>query len=300
LYDIRAESIVCDAHPGYTTHRWAGAQEVPVHTVWHHRAHASAVAAESHRDGAWLMFAWDGVGFGEDGTLWGGEALLGTAGCWQRVASFRPFRLPGGDKAGREPWRSAAALQWSCNRQWPDSPDQDGLAHAAWQRQVNSPATSAAGRLFDAAAALIGRFHFASFEAQGPMYLESLVLGAVEPVRLPLEQGEDGVWRTDWAPLLDMMCDDSRSQRTRAEIFHSSMAATLLAQARQIRKMHAVDQVGFCGGVFQNRALAEQAVQLLSDDGFEVILPSALPCNDAALSYGQAAEIAALAATRSD
>jgi hydrogenase maturation protein HypF len=298
LYEVRAERIVCDAHPGYTTHRWAGAQGVPVDHVWHHRAHASAVAAESHSDGTWLMFAWDGVGLGEDGTLWGGEALLGTAGRWRRVASFRPFRLPGGDRAGREPWRSAAALQWACNRDWADSPDQDGLARAAWQRQVNSPATSAVGRLFDAAAALIGGFHFASFEAQGPMYLESLVLSPGEPIPLPLQQAEDGVWRTDWAPLLDMMSDEGRSQRARAEVFHSSMAAALLAQARQVRQAHRVDQVGLCGGVFQNRALSEQAVQLLSGDGFEVVLPGALPCNDAALSYGQAAEIAALGAAK--
>jgi hydrogenase maturation protein HypF len=300
LYEIRAERIVCDAHPGYTTHRWAGAQEISVDTVWHHRAHASAVAAESHCDGAWLMFAWDGIGLGEDGTLWGGEALFGKAGHWQRVASFRPFCLPGGDKAGREPWRSAAALQWACDREWPDCPDKNGLAQAAWQRQVNSPATSAAGRLFDAAAALIGRFHFASFEAQGPMYLESLVQRAREPVSLPLEPATDGVWRTDWAPLLETICDDGRSQRYRAEVFHSSMAAALLAQARQARQAHAIDQVGLCGGVFQNRALTDQAVQLLRGDGFEVVLPRALPCNDAALSYGQAAEIAALAATRSD
>jgi hydrogenase maturation protein HypF len=298
LYDIRAERIVCDAHPGYTTHRWAGAQDVPVDYVWHHRAHASAVAAESDRGGTWLTFAWDGVGLGEDGTLWGGEALLGTAGRWRRVASFRPFRLPGGDKAGREPWRSAAALQWTCNRDWLASPDQDGLAHAAWRREVNSPATSAAGRLFDAAAALIGRFHFASFEAQGPMYLESLVVRPAEPVPMPLQQAEDGVWRTDWEPLLDMMGDDSRSQRARAEVFHSSMAAAMLAQARQVRQTHDVDQVGLCGGVFQNRALTEQATQLLGDDGFEVVLPVALPFNDAALSFGQAAEVAALAAAR--
>jgi hydrogenase maturation protein HypF len=116
LYGVRAERVACDAHSGYTTHRWAQREStLPVEQVWHHQAHASAVAAELDRPGQWLIFAWDGVGLGEDQTLWGGEALLGAAGRWRRVASLRTFRLPGGERAGREPWRSAAALHWECD-----------------------------------------------------------------------------------------------------------------------------------------------------------------------------------------
>ncbi len=293
LYGVQAEQVVCDAHPGYTTHRWAQQQELPVELVWHHRAHASAVAAEANCDGQWLMFAWDGVGLGEDHSLWGGEALLGRAGDWQRVGSFRPFRLAGGERAGREPWRSAAALHWTCGRAWRDCPDSDGLAEGAWKRQLNSPETSAAGRLFDAAAALIGRFYRASFEAQGPMYLESLARNAGEIVPLPVNKDADGIWRIDWEPLIDICCNDRKSQRLRSESFHSSMAAALLEQARQIRAGTAVDIVGLSGGVFQNRVLTEQATALLRNDGFDVRLPAALPCNDAALSFGQAAELAA-------
>ena len=145
LYGVQAERIVCDAHPGYTTHRWARTQGVPVIEAWHHEAHASAVAAEFPRAGEWLVFAWDGVGLGRDGTLWGGEAFLGRPGSWQRFASLRPFRLPGGDKAGREPWRSAAALHWECGTHWNATPDPDSLARAAWRQHVNCPSTSAAG-----------------------------------------------------------------------------------------------------------------------------------------------------------
>ena len=293
LYGVKAEAVVCDAHPGYTTHRWAWQQSLPVETAWHHRAHASALAGECDLPGRWLMFAWDGVGLGEDETLWGGEAFVGRAGDWKRAASFRPFRLPGGDKAGREPWRSAAALHWACGRSWTKSPDVDGLAHAAWSRNLNSPETSAVGRLFDAAAALIGDFHFASFEAQGPMYLEALVEKEGHVIDLPLAKGEDGVWRTDWMPLLDTVGDPNRSQRCRAEAFHSTMAHALLEQARAIRESEAIDQVGLCGGVFQNRALSEQVIALLADDGFNVYLPEMLPVNDAALSFGQVAEVAA-------
>ena len=110
LYDVRAECIVTDLHPGYAGSRWADRQTLPVIQVQHHAAHASALAAEHPDIGTWLMFTWDGVGLGDDQTLWGGEALLGRPGAWRRTASFRPFTLTGGDAAGREPWRSAAAL----------------------------------------------------------------------------------------------------------------------------------------------------------------------------------------------
>jgi hydrogenase maturation protein HypF len=294
LYGVDAERIVCDAHPGYTTHRWARAQQrLPVETVWHHRAHASALAGEESRPGRWLVFAWDGVGLGEDRTLWGGEAFLGEPGAWRRVCSMRPFHLPGGDRAGREPWRSAAALHWECGRIWPACPDGDGLARAAWQRKLNCPQTSAVGRLFDAAAALILNETHVSFEAQGPMYLESLCTARGVPRKLPLSKDEDGVLRSDWEPLLSMMTDVWRNAAARAEAFHSSMAYALLTQARRVREDASVDQIGLTGGVFQNRVLAEQVVDLLEADAFTVVLSSEFPCNDAALSFGQAAELAA-------
>jgi len=208
LYGVRAQRIICDAHQGYTTHRWANEQQLPVTTVWHHRAHASALAAEIAAPGPWLIFTWDGVGLGEDSSLWGGEALLGEPGRWRRVCSMRPFRLPGGERAGREPWRSAAALHWETGRSWPDCPDEDGLAKAAWQRQLNCPQSSAIGRLFDAAAAIICEVQQTSFEAQGPMQLESMCRDVGTTIALPLDEDQEGVLRTDWEPLLVEICND--------------------------------------------------------------------------------------------
>jgi len=293
LYGVRASRIVCDAHPGYTTHRWAQRQGLPVDTVWHHDAHASAVAAEFDRPGDWLMFAWDGVGLGRDGTLWGGEALVGRPGNWTRQASLRTFRLPGGDKAGREPWRSAAALHWECGLDWAAPQDMDGFARAAWDNDLNCPVTSAAGRLFDAAAAMVCDYPVASFEAQGPMMLEALCRSSADGIELPLLEGDDGVQRTDWQPLLGMLADRSIDPARRAELFHGSVAMAIAGQAKAIRAQHDIAQVGLCGGVFQNRVLAEQTIALLEEAGFNVYLPLALPCNDAALSYGQVAEVAA-------
>jgi hydrogenase maturation protein HypF len=199
--------------------------------------------------------------------------------------------LPGGDKAGREPWRSAAALNWECGRPWTPAADAEGLAHSAWQRDINCPATSAAGRLFDAAAAVICDLPNASFEAQGPMMLEALCTGREQGVDLPLLEGD--VLLTDWEPLLDVIADRRLSPVRRAAIFHATMAGAIVTQARAARERHAIEQIGLSGGVFQNRVLTDDAIARLEADGFEVFLPRALPCNDAALSYGQAAEVAA-------
>jgi hydrogenase maturation protein HypF len=294
LYGVSAERIVCDAHPGYTTHRWARRQSsLPVESVWHHQAHASAVAAEFDQSGDWLMFAWDGVGLGEDETLWGGEALLGRPGHWRRIASLRTFRLPGGERAGREPWRSAASLHWECGLSWSECPDVDGLAEAGWRNHLNSPVTSAAGRLFDAAAALIGGVPETSFEAQGPMMLESLCQDSAVAIELPIAEDRAGVLRTDWQPLLGVLCDQGRDAAARAETFHSSLATAILRQAEAVRERYSFDNVGLCGGVFQNRVLTEQVLDRLRENGFQVYMPEILPCNDAALSFGQAAELAA-------
>ena len=294
LYGVQARRVVCDAHPGYTTNRWAERRSgLPVETVWHHAAHASACVAETDLPGSWLVFAWDGVGLGPDGSLWGGEALYGEPGSWQRFSSLRTFRLPGGDKAGREPWRSAAALHWECGLDWAANADSEGLAKAAWDADLNCPVTSAAGRLFDAAAAVICNIGSASFEAQGPMQLEALCRQTAPPVELELVEGDDGVLRADWQPLLGVISDHGIEPARRAEIFHASLAASVARQAAVARERFGVERVGLCGGVFQNRCLAEQTMAMLEDARFDVHMPRLLPCNDAALSYGQAAELAA-------
>jgi hydrogenase maturation protein HypF len=290
LYAVTAEAVVCDAHPGYTTSRWAMDSGLPVTPVFHHRAHAAALVGEQSADGPWLVFAWDGTGYGEDGTLWGGEALLGTPGQWQRKASFRPFHLPGGDQAGREPWRSAAALCWETNQPWDAPVTGTELLRHAWERRLNAPQSSAVGRLFDAAASLSGLLHRASFEGQGPMYLEASSQSVGAPMELPLERDAQGILRSDWAPLLRCLSDAGQPAAKRADDFHATLAGVILRQAQAIRDETGVRQVGLTGGVFQNRKLAEQAVELLETDGFVARLPARLPCNDAAISFGQIIE----------
>ena len=294
LYGVSASRIACDANASYATHRWAKSQSrLPVDTVWHHRAHASALVAETGLPGLWLMFTWDGEGFGEDGTSWGAEALLGRGGTWQRMASLRPFRLPGTSKAGAEPWRSAAALKWECGEDWPECPDEDGEEYAGWEQGTDTIETTAAGRVFDAASTLLCGRTESTYSAQAPMLLESLCRQRKEPVYLSLARDREGLLRSDWRPLLSLLEDESRPEQERAERFHASLSLSILQQARRIADEYPVDHVGLCGGVFQNRLLTEQTIELLKRNNFNVHLPRRLPCNDSALSYGQAAELAA-------
>jgi hydrogenase maturation protein HypF len=298
LYGVQARHVVHDAHPNFPSSRWARESGLPTTSVWHHHAHASAVAGECLDTKPMLCFTWDGVGFGPDGTFWGGEALLGRPGAWRRVASFRPFRLLGGDRVARQPWRSALAMCWDCGISWPEGERRAGaLLRQAFDAGLYSPQTTAVGRLFDAAAALIGVCSTSSYEAEAPMRLEALCEEPVAPVQLTLARDELGVWRSDWAPLLEEMLDDREPVAFRAARFHASLAQALCDQALAIRRDSGMNRVGLGGGVFQNRVLTEQALSLLNDAGFEVLIPVSLPTNDAAICFGQIVEASALNAT---
>jgi hydrogenase maturation protein HypF len=295
LYDVRARAVVSDAHPDYATSRWARASGLRHETVWHHRAHASALVAEHAAGEPALVFAWDGVGLGEDGTLWGGEAFIGTAGCWRRAASLRPFHLPGGDKAGRAPWRSAAALCWELGIDSP-VPIPDPIVRDAWQRRLNAPQSSAAGRVFDAAAAIVLGIGETSFEGQGPMWLEAVATPEVRDApELRIAPDAAGLLRIDWAPLVEYLTEPSagRSRAERAGAVHVALAHAIAVTAHRLREETGVGTVGLTGGVFQNRLLAELASRELSAGGFRVLLPVQIPCNDGGLSYGQVAEFVA-------
>jgi hydrogenase maturation protein HypF len=291
LYDVRAESIACDAHPVYVSSRWARRTGLPVTPVLHHYAHAAALAGEHPDVANWLVFAWDGVGYGADGTLWGGETLLGAPGRWQRAGSLRPFYLPGGEKAGREPWRSALSLCWEAGVEWKQCPEDPMLAHHAWRRRLNCPQTTSAGRLFDAAAALTGLHYRSSYEGQGPMLLEAACTeDSAHAIPLPLARNRQGLWETDWAPLLPFLMNQKLTVTERADGFHASLVRALVAQANALREEHGELAVGLGGGVFQNRVLTERVFAALRENGFDVRLMHQVPCNDAGISYGQVIE----------
>lgn len=290
LYQVQPTRIALDAHPGYRSRQWAQTRGLPVSDVWHHHAHASALCAEHPEHKEWLVFTWDGVGLGEDGLLWGGEVLRGAPGHWHCVARLRPFALPGGEAASRECWRSAAGLLWEASRQAPDWHPQMALLHTAWQRGLNSPRTSAVGRLFDAASAILDVCHTASFEGEGPMRLQALAESVAEAPRWESAWGDhDGLWELDWAPWLDGLMDTSLSVAVRARALHLALARAVGTLVRELKLPREV-AVGAAGGVFQNTLLLD----LIEADGQPVLVPRRQPANDGGLALGQLLEVAAL------
>ncbi|HYA67059.1 MAG TPA: carbamoyltransferase HypF, partial [Burkholderiaceae bacterium] len=295
LYRVRATRLIVDRHPGYASGIWARSSGLPVSEVLHHFAHASALAWERPDIASWLIFAWDGVGLGEDGALWGGEALTGRPGHWRRQGSWRTFCPPGGERAAREPWRSAAALCWDAGLPFGGHIARIETARAAWRLGVNAPPTSAVGRLFDAAACLVLGLDAVSYEAQGPMQLEALAAkgGRGRAIDLPMRLDEKGVCRIDWRPLIEALADAACSAELRAADFHATLAQAALRQAVAIREQVKFDAIGLTGGVFQNRLLCGAIAQGCAQHGIEVHVPTKFPVNDAGLAFGQVIEFAA-------
>ena len=297
LYQVEAKAIVCDLHPHYASSRWAHEQNLPCYQVQHHRAHASALLLDDSTDARamqerGLVFTWDGVGYGDDGRLWGGETFLGKPGQWQRVASFRNFRLIGGDRVAHEPWRSAAALYWELEELYPGN-ESEKLAYAAWQSGLNSFESSAVGRLFDAAAAIMGLVHTTSHEGEAPMRLDAIAQYVESADSLPFKE-EDDLLRIDWAPLFYAMKDNTHPVAYRAGYFHSLLANTISSIAGYFSGKEHLDYVGLTGGVFQNRKLTELTTRLLDEAGIPYRLGEQIPVNDGGISYGQLIEYSAI------
>jgi len=296
LYQVKAEAIICDAHPQYASSRWAYEQKLPVFQVQHHRAHASSLAGDCSKEperlnDKGLVFTWDGVGYGDDGKLWGGEAFLGRPADWQRVATFRSFHFTGGDRVAHEPWRSAAALYWELDEMYPGS-EAEKLAHVAWQNGLNKFETSAVGRLFDAAAATMGLVHTTSHEGEAPMRLEAIAEDVETDDCLPFAD-DNGVLRIDWEPLFHAMKDRQHSMEYRAGYLHALLANTVVKIAGYFKNRDRIDYVGLSGGVFQNRRLTELVSRQLQDAGIACRLSETIPANDGGISYGQVIEYAA-------
>ncbi len=292
LYQVTPRRLAIDAHPGFQSRQWALAQGLPISEIWHHHAHASALAAEHPDIEDWLMLTWDGVGLGPDDTLWGGETLCGKPGHWQRVARLRPFRLPGNEAASRELWRSAAGLLWECGGETPQWHPQLALLHAAWCKGLNSPLTTAVGRLFDGAAALLGLCETASFEGEGPMRLQALAESAGTGPHWPVNwQRQEGVWLLDWQPWLPLLQDAATPAAQRAWALHDALARAVAALPNLLGRPQTTP-IGLTGGVFQNRLLVARIAQHASNR--PIHLPRCAPPNDAGLALGQLVEAGAL------
>jgi hydrogenase maturation protein HypF len=289
LYSFKPELVACDLHPDYASTQWALSSGLPVAQAQHHHAHAAACAAENDVCEPYLGVSWDGAGYGLDGTIWGGEFFLAEGGRMERVAHLRPFRLPGGERAMREGWRSALSLLWEGERHSrlpaPGTrKDVDAAIIRMLERNVNAPATTSVGRLFDAVASLTGVARENRFEGQAAMLLERSIDGSTRDA-YPLPEG-------DWMPLVDAIHDDQRRGAAVGQIaarFHNALACWILAVAERT----AVPNVVMSGGVFQNGYLTERAAGLLEERGFRVWTHQRIPANDGGIALGQAVLAAA-------
>jgi len=304
LYQREINQLTHDAHPEYFTSHWAAEQKLPCTPVWHHHAHASSLYAQSGEDDLdpdenIIAFTWDGVGLGEDGQLWGGEALYGKPGSWQRLISLKPFKLPGGDAAAREPWRIADSLRLHCAL---PAKSQDPLLVNMWEKGVNSPFSSAVGRFLDGCAAMLNICHTATYEGQAPMLLAALAEqnDSEKYIDLPIVEHQ-----VIWLGLIKWLEKKPHEPDFAARVIHNTLAHSLLKQALLISQETGCKVVGISGGVFQNRLLVEDITQRLSMRGLRLHHPTAIPVNDGGLCIGQAVETAAqlrnnLASTHSE
>ncbi|NVN10019.1 carbamoyltransferase HypF [Nguyenibacter vanlangensis] len=281
--------VACDLHPDYPSSRYAQESGMPVLPVQHHLAHLAAVAAERIVRGPYLGLALDGHGHGRDGGNWGGELLHVDGSTWHRLGHLAPVPLPGGDRAAREPWRMGVAVlatlgrRDEAGRRFHTVPQAARLAGLVTGGAF--PGTSSMGRLFDAAAALLGICIRQSHEAEAAMALEAL---ATTPRGLPNGYRLNG-GTLDFLPLLAALSQPGMDARTGADLFHGTVIAGLSALTASHAARLGVRTVLLAGGCLANRLLADGLAGALRNAGLNPIMPRSVPANDGGLSLGQAA-----------
>lgn len=295
MYKVREDEllVVHDAHPQYASTQRAKGFGGEHRSVQHHRAHIASVLAEKGAlEVPAVGLALDGTGYGDDGTIWGGEVFVGSvSNGFERVAHLRQARLPGGDAAAEHPLQAAAgfldAVQGLPDLQAPpfEFTDRYEKAHELLRKDVRTFATTSTGRLFDTAAALLGFTRPITYEGQAAIWLEQL---AAQSSTLEVYPFPD----LDYRPLLSALLEDVLQGITRedaARAFHFGLAEGFARVALQAAAEHGVGTVALSGGVFQNQILSHALIARLRRDGLRVWMNSAVPPNDGGISLGQAA-----------
>ncbi|MGW2567283.1 carbamoyltransferase HypF [Streptomyces sp. NPDC001537] len=304
LSGVTPELVAADRHPGYHSVRWARrrAAQLPGHTpvfVQHHHAHIASTMAEHGLDGnaPVIGVAFDGTGYGDDGTVWGGEILLADYRGHRRFAHLSPAPLPGGDAGVANPCRLALGRLWAAGVRWDAdlpcvaacSSTEIALLERQLTRGVACVATSSMGRLFDAVSSLLGVCHRAGYEAQAAMELEAAAAAARDADSSAYAFGI-GSGVCDPAPVLRALVADLRRGTpvpVLAARFHRGVARAVLEISRRARRDTGLATVALSGGVFANALLEEESTRLLAEDGFAVLRHGEVPPNDGGLALGQ-------------
>jgi hydrogenase maturation protein HypF len=298
LYGFTPETVVYDMHPGYYQSRAVvprfRAMGVETVGVYHHHAHALSVMADNlvglHEQV--LAVTWDGTGYGWDGCVWGGEFLLAGYSDFQRVFHFDYFRLIGGEHAVKEPRRSALALLFGLYGEDAFKMNVESLTgfsqaqlralHRAWRAGINSPETSSAGRLFDAAACLLGLLKISSYEGQAGMLMEQIYDPTVRDF-YPYEIKDSKIF---WQPIIEGLLKDGGDTVVRASRFINTLAEAAVEVVKRSGLRGAIS-----GGVFQNGALVARIMKTASRRAVSIFAHRQAPANDGGISLGQLAAV---------
>lgn len=303
IYQCTPKAIAIDAHPSYISHQMgktlAQSLEIPTVEVYHHHAHIASCMAEhhhAHTAGPVIGLALDGLGYGADGALWGGECLLVDYEHCQRLGGLPAVALPGGDLASRQPWRNLLAQFLQFVPQWQNRPESKNIPREhintltrAINQGLNTPVTSSTGRLFDAVAAALGIVpQTTSWEGEAPCLLEALAQTSDLlkhkndiPVTMPVLGNTLDLGKF-WQQWLQWQA----SPADRAYAFHYALAAGFAELAKQAAQSHSIDTIALSGGVLHNSLLRQLFLQEL--EGFTVYLPARLPAGDGGIALGQA------------
>jgi hydrogenase maturation protein HypF len=301
LFDIEPSVVAHDLHPDYLSTKYAmqlaGATKVGVQ---HHHAHIASCMAEHNLDGPVIGVAFDGLGYGQDGTIWGGEFLVADLASYRRRAHLRYVPLAGGDTAIRQPWRSALSyLQDALGTdpgslglpRWEGVPRKSiALVRSMIEGNCNTVQTSSCGRLFDAVASILGLRHEVNYEGQAAIELEMAVLEDVNEI-YPFEINGTLVWEIDMRPAIRSIVRETLARDHEGWVaakFHNTLAAAIVKISRRLCVEENLNRVCLSGGTFQNMYLLRRVVAGLRKRDLEVFWHSRVPSNDGGLSLGQA------------
>lgn len=296
MFRVKPELITCDMHPDYLSTKWAKDQNIQLTEIQHHHAHIASCMAENVLDEKVIGIAMDGVGYGDDGNIWGGEFMICDLAEFNRKFHFEYIPMPGGDAATKHPWRMALAYLYyyfgndifgfdipflkNINRA------ESQIIINALANKINSPLTSSAGRLFDAVSALTGLCSDSSFHAEAPMRLESTIMeNTVDSYHFTINNGNI-IFKQTFKEIIRDISDHVPVAIIAAK-FHNTIIKLNFDIANMIREETGINKVVLSGGTFQNRYLLENTENLLAQHNFEVFTQSKVPSNDGGIALGQ-------------
>ena len=308
IYEVKPEAVVCDKHPNYLSTNYANHCGLKVEAIQHHYAHIASCMAENELTGDVLGVSWDGTGYGDDGTIWGGEFFTADEKSYRRIAHLKKFKLPGGEKAIKEIHRTAIGLLYEMYAEKvfekrdlipvKNTPGKElKILQKMLKGNLNCPVTSSAGRLFDAVSSITGISNYAHYEGQAAMQLEFAIDSDSTDeaysfnIKDNIEKKSDAKFIIDWEPIITNIIEDLNKHILENIIsarFHNTLAKVVL----EIAKKTGEEKVVLSGGCFQNKYLLEKTIKSLQKEGFKPYWHQRVPTNDGGISLGQIAAAA--------